>query len=343
MTNAKTHNEFPFSVEALAQYLSGIMEVGDVTLTPITGGLSNPSYFVDLGHKKIVLRKQPEGELAPSAHAIDREYRIMQALYDTDVPVPEMLHFCEDKSIIGTPFFVMEFLEGRVFHQVHLPEMTPTQRRDIFDEMNRVLVALHNVDPAAVGLDSFGRPEGFLERQVKRWSKQYEACQTRDIPEITDLAQWLAANTPEQASSSIVHGDYRLGNLMFHPTEPRVVGVLDWELSTLGDPLADLGYNLLPWTMKPAEYFGLNGLDLKDLGIPDAQAYAQQYLDRMGVKTPYNQFYTCLAFFRLAVIFEGVISRAKAAGKKPPSDPAVGDITGFGQIFARHGLTLTGE
>ena len=240
-----------FDTDALAAYLGGVLPgSGPVVLEKIPGGMSNPTYFMDFGGERYVLRKQPPGTLLPSAHAIDREFRVLTALKGSAVPVPAAPHYCEDRSIIGTPFYVMERLDGRVFHDNGLPDLTPAQRGAVFEAMNATLAALHSVDIDAVGLGDYGRRGGFFARQVARWTRQYEAGKTREVPEIPRLGTWLAANLPEDDETTLVHGDYRLGNLIFHPEKPEVIGVLDWELSTLGHPLSDLGYNLMPWTMR---------------------------------------------------------------------------------------------
>lgn len=345
--NSKIENggTFPTTANkiALEGYLAGVLSISPqeakMVLEPITGGLSNPTFFLTIGGERYVLRKQPAGKLLPSAHAIDREFKVMDALAQTDVPVPRMVHYCDDRSIIGTPFYLMEALEGRVFHNNALPDMTPAQRQDIFAAMNQTLAALHKVDPDSVGLGDYGRKGGFIARQVARWQGQYEKGKTRDVPEIPRLGAWLAENLPQNETTTIAHGDFRLGNLMFHPEKPEVIGVLDWELSTLGDPLSDLGYNLMPWIMDQSEYHGLVGHDLVALGIPSLESYVAEYFSRRGMNASFNPYYTAFAFFRLAVIFEGIVSRAQQ-GNQTPSD--VQDLDKYSLIFARHGLTLAG-
>jgi aminoglycoside phosphotransferase (APT) family kinase protein len=331
----------PFNTQDLACYLAPVLGVvaQNVTLSQITGGLSNPTYLMQIAGQDYILRKKPEGKLLPSAHAIDREYRVMNALVNTDVPVPKMVHYCADETIIGTAFYVMEFLEGRVFHDNALPGVKASERTAIYDAMNATLAALHKVDPAAVGLLGFGRQGGFIARQVARWQAQYESGKFRDVPEIPRLGQWLAGHLPDDETTTIVHGDFRLGNLMFHPTKPIVIGVLDWELSTLGDPLSDLGYNLMTWIMDRSEYDGLGGHDLADLGIPDIADYATRYHQRRGGTGGFDPYYTAFAFFRLAVIFEGVVARSRQ--RKATADAS--DLGHFSRVFARHGLTLAGE
>jgi aminoglycoside phosphotransferase (APT) family kinase protein len=328
----------PFDPNTLSDYLSGVLPgSGPVALDQIAGGHSNPTYFMDFGGERYVLRKQPPGKLLPSAHAIDREFRVINALAGTGVPVPATPHYCEDREIIGTPFYIMERLDGRVFHDNSLPELSPADRGALFEAMNDTLAKLHSVDIEAVGLSDYGRQGGFFDRQIARWTKQYEAGKTREIEEIPQLAAWLAANKPSDDETTLVHGDYRLGNLIIHPTKPEVLGVLDWELSTLGHPLSDLGYNLMPWTNLAEEYHGLGDRDLDALGIPSRAAYAARYFENRGLPLDDSPFYTAFAYFRLAVIFEGIVARA-AQG--------VGSAEGIdhlSRVWARHGLELAGD
>lgn len=329
-----------FDIQRLSDYLSDHLGGGGVSLLEkIPGGMSNPTYFMDFGGSRYVLRKQPPGKLLPSAHAIDREYRVIQALDSTDVPVPVAVHYCEDREIIGTPFYVMERLEGRVFHDNSLPDQTPAERGAIFEAMNATLANLHLVDIDAVGLGDYGRRGGFIERQVARWTGQYEKGKTREIAEIPQLGTWLTENQPRSDETTLVHGDFRLGNLIFHPTKPEVIGVLDWELSTLGHPLSDLGYNLMTWSMLPEEYDGLGGRDLKALGIPDMHAYASRYFELRGLDDQYDPFYTAFAFFRLAVIFEGIVSRAAQGNQVSGNADHVAHMS---RACAVHGLRLAG-
>ena len=214
---------------------------GPMRLARVAGGQSNPTFFVTFDDRRLVLRKQPPGTLLPSAHAVDREFRVISALAGSGVPVPKALLFCDDRSIVGTPFYVMERLEGRVFHDCALPGCTPEERRALYRAMAETLAALHAVDPAVRGLGDYGRPQGFYGRQLRRWSDQWRTARTREDAAIERLIAWLPANIPVDSRAGIAHGDYRIGNLMVHPTEPRVVGLLDWELSTLGPPLGDLG------------------------------------------------------------------------------------------------------
>lgn len=328
----------PFDPNRLADYLSGVLPgTGPVALEQIAGGHSNPTYFMDFGGARYVLRKQPPGELLPSAHAIDREFRVINALAATDVPVPAAPHYCDDREVIGTPFYLMERLDGRVFHDNSLPDITPADRTAMFQSMCDTLAKLHSVDLDAAGLSDFGRHGDFYTRQIGRWTKQYEAGKTREIDEIPQLAAWLDAHKPASDETTLVHGDFRLGNLIFHPTKPEVLGVLDWELSTLGHPLSDLGYNLMPWTNLAEEYHGLGDRDLAALGIPDAAAYTARYFATRGLPVDDSPFYTAFAYFRLAVIFEGIVARAaKGIGSAEGIDH-------LSRVWARHGLDLAGE
>jgi len=329
-----------FEKDRLAEYLSGVLPGrGPINLDKIPGGMSNPTYFMDFGGARYVLRKKPSGKLLPSAHAIDREFRVISALAVSDVPVPVAEHYCDDADVIGTPFYVMERLEGRVFHDNGLPGLTTSERGAMFDAMNATLAALHRVDIKAAGLSDFGRHGGYFDRQIVRWSGQYEKGRVREVPEIPRLADWLAAHIPPGDETTLVHGDFRLGNLIFHPERPEVVGVLDWELSTLGHPLSDIGYNLMAWTMSQDEYEGLAGRDLEALGIPDARSYAARYFARRGLPENHDPFYTAFAFFRLAVIFDGIVSRAAQGNQVSGSADSVAHMS---QICARHGLDLAG-
>ncbi len=330
----------PFALGRLSEYLQGALPGhGEAAVEQIPGGLSNPTYFLDFGGARYVLRKQPPGDLLPSAHAIDREFKVISALKDTDIPVPDAPHYCDDAEIIGTPFYVMERLDGRVFHDNGLPEVSPSQRSEMFDAMNATLAALHEVDIDKVGLRDFGKTGGYFARQISRWLSQYEKGKTREIDEIPELAKWLQSNIPDGDETTIVHGDYRLGNLIFHPNKSEIIGVLDWELSTLGHPLSDLGYNLMPWTMLKSEYHGLADRDLASLGIPDRTSYYARYFKRRGLDDQYSPFFTAFAFFRLAIIFEGIVSRS-AQGNQVSGDAS--NLSHFSRTFSRHGLTLVG-
>ena len=302
---------------ALTEYLRELVpEVGaPIAIEPLSGGQSNPTFRLRAGGRSYVLRKQPEGELLPSAHAVDREYRVITALGGTDVPVPRTYALCTDDAVIGAMFFVMEHVEGRVLWDPTLPGMEPAERRAIFAEMNRVIAALHTVDYAAIGLAGYGKPGNYFARQIDRWGKQYKASETTPIEAMDRLIEWLPGNIPAGDETSIVHGDYRLDNMIFHPTEPRVLAVLDWELSTLGHPMADFAYHAMAWRLSPREFRGLRGADLAALGIPSEEEYVQMYLDRTGRPRPSArewEFYVVFNLFRAAAIFQGVMARAVA-------------------------------
>ncbi|SDL99675.1 Predicted kinase, aminoglycoside phosphotransferase (APT) family [Oryzisolibacter propanilivorax] len=314
-----------FDVQALAAWMDRHVDgfAGPLQVEMFKGGQSNPTYKLVTPARSYVLRSKPGpvAKLLPSAHAIEREYAVMRALADTDVPVPRMLALCEDESVIGRAFFVMEFMAGRVLWDQALPGMPPEQRAAHYDEMNRVIAALHRVDFAALGLGDYGRPGNYFERQIGRWSRQYQASATQPIAEMDRLIEWLPTHLPASARDesrvSIVHGDYRLDNLMFHPSEPRVVAVLDWELSTLGHPLADFAYHCMAWHIPHRLSRGIGGLDLAALGIPSERDYIARYCERTGLPGPdallddWN-FYLAYNLFRIAAILQGIAKRVEA-------------------------------
>lgn len=312
---------------------------GPMRLARIGGGQSNPTFFVDYDERSLVLRKQPPGELLPSAHAIDREYRVMRALAATAVPVPRVVLFHTERDVVGTPFYLMERLSGRVFAPHALPGLEPAERKAMYRSMAETLAALHRVDPAAVGLADYGRPGNYFTRQVSRWSKQWEASRTRANPALDRLIAWLPSHIPPGDETAICHGDFRIGNLMFDPVEPRVVGVLDWELSTLGHPLADLGFNAMAWHTRPDEYGGIRGLDLAALGIPSLEDYVAHYLRASGRADGIAPFHVAFALFRFAVIFEGIAARA-AAGNAASDDAAETGV--LASAFANRAAELVG-
>lgn len=283
---------------------------GPLTVRQFQGGQSNPTFQLVTPARKYVLRKKPPGQLLASAHQVDREYKVMKALADTPVPVPHMYALCEDDAVIGTAFYVMEHLEGRVFRDPTLPEQTPEERAAIYDDMNRVLAELHKVDFAAVGLEDFGRPGNYFERQISRWIKQYRAAETETIADMEELISWMPENIPDEDSVSIAHGDFRLENTMYHPTEPKMIAVLDWELSTIGHPLADLGYNSMLYHIDSPTMGTLMRVDFASSGIPDEEAYVAAYCRRTG-RTEIKDwpFYVGFSIFRLASIAQGVYKR----------------------------------
>ena len=285
---------------------------GPLTMAPISGGQSNPTYRLEAPSGRYVLRRKPPGKLLPSAHAVDREFRVMSALRDSDVPVPRMRVLCSDDSIIGTMFYVMDHVDGRVFYDPRLPEQSVAERRAMFDDMNRVIAALHSVVPSAAGLGDFGKPGNYFARQITRWSQQYKASETESIPAMDRVMEWLPANVPPGEETTIVHGDYRMDNLIFHPTEPRVVAVVDWELSTLGHPQGDFAYHVMSWRFTPELFRGLAGVDLAPLGIPGEADYVASYCRRTGrARIEHWDFYMAFVMFRMAAIFQGIMGRVR--------------------------------
>jgi aminoglycoside phosphotransferase (APT) family kinase protein len=313
-----------FDVGALQSFLAANLTGfdGPLTVEQFKGGQSNPTYKLITPGVSYVMRSKPgpADKLLASAHAIDREFTVMSALQGTDVPVPKMHLLCEDESVIGRAFYVMEFMPGRVLWEQSLPGIEKADRAAYYDEMNRVIAALHNVDVAKVGLANYGKPGNYFERQIGRWTKQYLASITQPIPAMDALIEWLPAHIPASARDetqvSVVHGDYRLDNVMFHPTEPRAIAVLDWELSTIGHPLADFSYHCMSWHIQPGQFRGLGGLDLEALGIPDEKRYVRRYCERTGRADPdavmadWN-FYLAYNMFRLAGILQGIAKRVE--------------------------------
>jgi aminoglycoside phosphotransferase (APT) family kinase protein len=296
----------------MAQHVQGFS--GALRVEQFKGGQSNPTFLVEAGGQRYVLRRKPPGELLPSAHAVDREFRVISALANTDVPVAKAHALCEDTSVIGAMFYIMDYVEGRVLWDPSLPGIEASQRRAYFDELNRVIAAMHCVDPVAVGLGEYGKPGGYIERQVGRWTKQYRAAETEPVEAVERLIEWLPARIPPGDEARIVHGDYRFDNVIFHPTEPRILAVLDWELSTLGHPMVDFAYHCMAWHMQAGEGSrGLAGLDLQALGIPGESEYLQWYLRRTGRPQPSREdwvYFLVFGMFRLVGIVQGIKKRA---------------------------------
>lgn len=279
-------------------------------LSQFNRGASNPTYLITAGQRRWVLRKKPPGQLLASAHQVDREFRVMSALGSIGFPVPRMRALCEDDSVIGTAFYVMDFLEGRIFRDARLPGMTPAERAAIYDNLNDTLARLHKVDFAAIGLADYGRPGNYFQRQVDRWTKQYRGAETENIPEMERLIAELPGRIPASEEVSIAHGDYRLENVMYHPTEPRIIAVLDWELSTLGHPLADLAYGCILYHSTSESWGTLEGIDPKAAGIPTEDEYVAAYCRRTGRDSiPGFNVYLAFSMFRLASIGQGVYKR----------------------------------
>jgi aminoglycoside phosphotransferase (APT) family kinase protein len=310
-----------FDVASLERYMRAHVEgyAGPLTVLQFRGGQSNPTYHLSAGGREYVLRRKPPGKLLPSAHAVDREYRVITALADTGVPVPRTYALCEDPDVVGTPFYIMQYVRGRLLTDPRLPGVPPGERARIYDAMNEVLARLHLVDWRAVGLADFGRTGQYVARQIHRWTTQYRASETEKIPSMEQLIEWLPANIPADDTTTLVHGDYRLGNMLIHPTEPRVVAVLDWELSTLGHPLGDLAYNCMPYHLSGESMEGFQGGDFADLGIPTEEMYLDAYCRRTGrSKIEDWDFYVGFAMFRLAAIAQGIMGRVIAGTANDP-------------------------
>lgn len=283
---------------------------GPLSVTKFPDGQSNPTYRIDTGGASFVLRRKPPGDLLPSAHAIDREYRVLGSLHGRGFPVPCPIAFCEDETVIGTAFFVMEMVEGRTLWDGTLPGLAPDARRVVYEAMVATLARLHSFDPSAVGLGDFGRTGNYVERQVQRWTKQYRATQTDDIPEMERLMEWLPRSIPEQSRIAVIHGDYRIDNIIFRPDAPQVAAVLDWELSTLGDPLADFAYFAMNWVAPSDGRAGVDGVDLKTAGIPTLDEICARYCEATGrSRLPHLGWYFAYNFFRLASIVQGIKKR----------------------------------
>ncbi|XP_044296914.1 acyl-CoA dehydrogenase family member 10 isoform X4 [Varanus komodoensis] len=302
--------------EPLQKYLDSVLgeeAKGPLVLRQFSHGQSNPTYLLALRGRQLVLRKKPPGKLLPSAHAVEREFRILKALAGAGVPVPKVWALCEDSSIIGTPFYLMDYCTGRIFKDPSLPELEPSQRGGIYSAMNRVLCQIHSVDIKAAGLEDYGKHGNYIQRQVQTWSKQYRATETHTIPAMERLLEWLPSHLPASERLSVVHGDFRLDNLIFHPEKPEVISVLDWELSTLGDPLSDVAYNCLVYYLSPQFPIlkGLSNRDLAQLAIPTAEEYVQMYCRHMGIPPVENwNVYMTFSFFRIAAILQGVYRRS---------------------------------
>jgi len=298
----------------LARHVPGF--TGPLTVRQFKGGQSNPTYLLEAPDRRYVLRRKPPGKLLPSAHAVDREFRVISALHRQNFPVPEPLAHCDDADIVGTPFFVMSYVDGRIFWEPHLPGSNPAERAAVYDATNATIARLHSFDPVAIGLADYGRGENYVARQVERWSKQYRASQTQTIDDMERLIVWLPNHLPPPGPVRLVHGDFRLDNTILAPDTPEVLAVLDWELSTLGDPLADFSYHLMKYHMPPTDGDGgtgsLVGHDLRALGIPSMEAYVDAYAARTGLDPrPHLNAYLAYNFFRIAAILQGIAGRVR--------------------------------
>ena len=331
-----------FDIARLAGYMASALGVGrePLQLQRTEGGMSNPTYFLRSGDWEAVLRKQPGSVLLPSAHAIDREYRVLSALQGSAVPVPRPLHYCADRDVIGTPFYLMERLQGRVFHEYSTAGLTPDERRALFASMGATMAAIHRLDLAALGLTDYGRPGNYFARQLKRWSEQWASFRRGDDdnPALDRIVEWLAERVPESELQTLCHGDFRIGNMMFHATEPRVIGVLDWELSTLGHPLVDVAFNSQAWRMAPDENGGLLGLPLGELGIPSEAEYLERYYALAGSRERMTTFHQVFAMFRGAVGSAGVAQRGEGGNAFLPDAARVGRKLAL--AYATRGLAL---
>jgi aminoglycoside phosphotransferase (APT) family kinase protein len=302
----------------LAQYLAAQIKgfAGPLTIQQFKGGQSNPTYLLETATRRYVLRRKPPGKLLPSAHAVDREYRVIRALYAQSFPVAEPLLYCDDEAVAGTAFYVMSFADGRVFWEPQMPGSNPAERAAVYDAMNATIARLHTFDPADIGLADFGKGDNYVSRQVERWSKQYRASETEKIDAMERLIDWLPSHIPPAGPARLVHGDYRLDNLIVARAEPTIIAVLDWELSTLGDPLADFTYHLMAWHMPHSESAAgtatLVGHDLGALGIPSMEDYVDDYVARTGLDPrPHLPAYLAYNFFRIAAILQGIIGRVR--------------------------------
>jgi aminoglycoside phosphotransferase (APT) family kinase protein len=314
-TMKATRDDLDFDPSRLESFLARAFPGAgrEMRIERISGGQSNPTYFVTFGQSRMVLRKKPAGAILQGAHAIEREFQVLKALENTDVPVPRPVLLCEDSEILGTPFYLMERLDGRVFSDAALAELPREERAPIYRAMADALASLHRVRPEEVGLSDYGRPGNYFERQIARWTRQWRESSSPPIPDLDHLVEWLPSHVPpDDGAVSIAHGDFRLGNLMFHPTEPRVIAILDWELSTLGHPLADLGFCCMPWHSSPQEYGGIVGLDHHALGLPSRDDFIARYRESAPSTSPLLPFHVVFALFRFAVIFVGIADRARA-------------------------------
>jgi aminoglycoside phosphotransferase (APT) family kinase protein len=310
-------------IERLQNYLESHVPGfhGALEIEKFSDGQSNPTYLLGTPSKQYVLRRKPDGDLLRSAHAVDREYRVMTALKATSVPVPDTCHLCTDESVFGTMFFIMEFVEGRIFWDPALPQLEKKQRAGIFEEMNRVLALLHSTDPSSIGLDDFGRPGNYFARQVERWTTQYRLCELEKIREMDILAEWLPKNIPaDDGQSCLVHGDYRLDNMVFDPEKSEILALLDWELSTLGHPFSDLAYQCMQLRLKDNEMLpGLGDKDRLALGIPTERQYISAYCENRDIsEIQHWNFYMAFSFYRFAAILQGVKKRSLDGNASSP-------------------------
>ncbi len=335
-----------FDPQPLQEYMSSHVEGfhGSLSVRQFRGGQSNPTYMLESASGKYVLRRKPPGKLLKSAHAVDREYRVISALYAADFPVPRPYVLCEDEEIVGTMFFIMEFVDGRIFWELDLPESDPAERKAIYEHANQTIADLHNFDYEQIGLSDFGKPGNYFTRQISRWSRQYAKSETAEITAMNKLIEWLPGNIPGDESATVVHGDYRLDNMIIHPTEPRIIAVLDWELSTIGHPVGDFTYHLMAWQMPEIGIgsSGLKGRDLAALGIPSEDEYVANYCAKTarhnGIAN--RDFYSAYNFFRIAAILQGIAGRVRdgtaASVHAERAANAVAPLAALGWEYAQH-------
>lgn len=334
-----------FDLQRLEDFMLSDVEgfQGPLTASQFKGGQSNPTYLLESPSGKYVMRRKPPGKLLKSAHAVDREYKVISALYRADFPVPRPYVLCEDEAIVGTIFFIMEYVDGRIFWELDLPDMDRDERAAIYDNANQTLAQLHNFDVEKIGLADYGRPGNYFARQISRWSKQYRASETTKLAGMDSLMEWLPEHIPQDESTAVVHGDYRLDNIIIHPTEPRVIAVLDWELSTIGHPLGDFTYHLMAWQMPEVGIgsTGLMGKDLAALGIPSEEEYVATYCERTGRENGIanRDFYSAYNFFRIAAILQGIAGRVRdgtaASVHAERAANAVGPLADMGWEYAK--------
>lgn len=331
-----------FDPTRLDGYLRQVLPeaAGELVVARTVGGMSNPTYFLRRGDWQAVLRKQPNAVLMASAHAIDREYRVLNALRDSAIPVPAPLHYCSDREVIGTPFYLMERIDGRVFEGFEMLGVAPHDRRAMYDSMGATMASLHSLDFRAVGLGDYGRPGNYFARQLSRWSQQWAQFRRGDDdnPDLDRIVAWLSERVPDSDTLALCHGDFRITNMMFHPSEPRVVAVIDWELSTLGHPLVDVAFNSQAWRMAPDENGGLLGLPLAELGIPTEEAYLERYYQLAGSTERMTTFHQVFAMFRGAVGSAGVAMRGEAGNAFLPDAARVGRK--LARAYAKRGAHL---
>ena len=320
-----------FDTSSLEAWMADKVEgfEGPLEVLEFKGGQSNPTYQLVTPKQRYVLRRKPPGELLPSAHAVDREFRVISALNKADFPVPRAYALCEDESVTGTMFYVMEMVDGRILWDLTLPEQTPAERTGIYNAVVETLAALQSIDYQAVGLEGFGKTTDYMARQIHRWSKIYVASETNKIPRMDELNAWLPKHIPDSQETCIIHGDYRLDNMILHPTESRVIAVLDWELSTLGHPLGDFTYHLGPWLIPAVDerVSSLEGIDFEATGIPSLEQYIQRYCDLTGrSEIPNLPFYKAYVVWRLAAIYQGIIKRVEDGTAASADAPRTTDI-----------------